>query len=67
MNWDEPVSTRRFSDVGTADANYTRQMLQQARAEYSDRSPMNRRAGQTDVLIEQVLMKLGQQNLWVTP
>ena len=67
MNWDEPVVTKRYSDIGTADANYTRQMLQQARAEYSDRSPMNRRANQTDVLIEQVLMKLGQQNLWVTP
>jgi hypothetical protein len=61
------VVTKRYSDIGTADANYTRQMLQQARAEYSDRSPMNRRAGQTDVLVEQVFMKLGQQNLWVTP
>jgi hypothetical protein len=67
MNWDEPVVTKRYSDIGTVDANYTRQMLQQARAEYSDRAPMNRRASQTDVLIEQVYMELGQQNLWVTP
>ena len=67
MNWDAPVVTQRYPDVGTASANYTRQMLQQARAMYSDRSPMNRRPNQTDVLVEQVLMKLGQQNLWVTP
>jgi hypothetical protein len=67
MNWDEPVVTQRYPDVGTVSDNYTRQMLQQARAMYSDRSPMNRRPNQTDVLVEQVFMKLGQQNLWVTP
>jgi pectate lyase-like protein len=67
MNWDAPVTTQRYADVGTASASYTRQMLQQARAEYSDRAPMTRRANQTDVLLEQVYMELGQQNLWVTP
>jgi hypothetical protein len=67
MNWDEPVVTQRYPDAGTANANYTRLMLQQARAEYSDRAPMTRRANQTDVLLEQVYMELGQQNLWVTP
>jgi hypothetical protein len=59
--------TTRLSDIGTASASFTRQMLTQARAEYQDRAPMARRTNQTDVLIEQTFFTLGTQNLSVTP
>ena len=59
--------TTRLSDIGTASAAFTRQMLTQARSEYQDRAPMARRTNQTDVLIEQVFFTLGTKNLSVTP
>jgi hypothetical protein len=57
----------RYGDSGSASAAFTRQMLTQARAEYTDRAPMERRANQTDVLLEQVFFELGNKNLSVTP
>jgi len=60
-------STIRLSDIGTASAAFTRQMLTQARSEYEDRTPMTRRTNQTDVLIEQIFFSLGTKNLSVTP
>ncbi len=59
--------TTRLSDIGTASAAFTRQMLSQARAEYTDLTPMSRRANQTDVLLDHVFFTLGNQNLSVTP
>ena len=57
----------RITEIGIASAAFTRQMLSQARTEYSDRTPMMRRTNQTDVLLEQVFFQLGTQNLTVTP
>ena len=59
--------TTRLSDIGTVTAAFTRQMLTQARAEYTDRAPMSRRTNQTDVLLEQVFFVLGIKNIGVTP
>jgi hypothetical protein len=67
MNWNRHNGDTRYSDVGTASAADTRQMLAPARAEYADRSPMTRRANQTDVFIEDLRFELSQQNLWVKP
>jgi hypothetical protein len=67
MNWDRSATLTRCTDAGAATAFYTRQMLAQARAEYTDLAPMTRRDGQTDVLIEHVFFDLAQQNLWVKP
>jgi hypothetical protein len=66
-NFSDGSGSTRISDIGTASAVFTRQMLSQARAEYSDRAPMMRRTNQTDVLLEQVFFQLGTQNLSVTP
>jgi hypothetical protein len=57
----------RISDIGTASSSFTRQMLTQARTEYTNRTPIARRTNQTDVLLEQVFFSLGIQNLSVTP
>ncbi len=69
MNWNfsDAGGTARMNDSGSASASFTRQMVSQARAEYSDRTPMSRRSGQTDVLVEQVFFSLGTQNLGVSP
>jgi hypothetical protein len=66
-NYSDASGSTRISDIGTASAAFTRQMLSQARAEYSDRTPLMRRTNQTDVLLEQVFFQLGTQNLGVTP
>jgi hypothetical protein len=66
-NFTDASGSTRIPDIGTASAAFTRQMLSQARAEYSDRAPMMRRTNQTDVLLEQVFFQLGTQNLSVTP
>jgi hypothetical protein len=67
MNYNYNGSGSRYSNVLSATAAFTRQMLAQARAEYTDRAPMERRTNQTDVLLEQVFIELGTQNLSVTP
>jgi hypothetical protein len=67
MNYNYNGSGSRYSNVLSASAAFTRQMLAQARAEYTDRAPMERRTNQTDVLLEQVYFELGSQNLSVTP
>ena len=67
MNYNFSSGATRIPDIGTASAAFTRQMLTQARAEYTDRTPMSRRTNQTDVLLEQVFFQLGTQNLGVTP
>jgi len=66
-NWFPTGSVRYTNDVGNASAGFVRQMLSQARSEYADRTPMARRPGQTDVLMEHAFLELGQQNLWVSP
>ena len=66
-NYADASGSTRIPDIGTASAAFTRQMLSQARAEYTDRAPMQRRANQTDVLLEQVFFELGTKNLSVTP
>jgi hypothetical protein len=70
MNYNYSTSgggATRYGDSGSASAAFTRQMLAQARAEYTDRAPMARRDNQTDVLLEQVFFELGNKNLSVTP
>jgi hypothetical protein len=68
MNWNYNGGASRYTnDIGSASASYTRQMLAQARAEYSDLAPMQRRTNQTDVLIENVFLELGSINLSVKP
>jgi hypothetical protein len=67
MNYNYNGNGSRYSNVLSASAAFTRQMLAQARAEYTDRAPMERRTNQTDVLLEQVYFELGTQNLSVTP
>ena len=67
MNYNYNGNGSRYSNVLSANAAFTRQMLAQARAEYTDRAPMVRRTNQTDVLLEQVFFELGTQNLSVTP
>ncbi|HUI07682.1 MAG TPA: glycosyl hydrolase family 28-related protein [Verrucomicrobiae bacterium] len=66
-NWDSSAGLSRYANVGTASDAYVRQMLAQARTEYSDLSPMARRTNQTDVLLDHVSLELGQNNLWVKP
>jgi hypothetical protein len=66
-NYADASGSTRIPDIGTASAAFTRQMLSQARMEYTDRAPMQRRANQTDVLLEQVFFELGTKNLSVTP
>ena len=66
-NWDWNNGNSRYSDSGSASAAFTRQMYAQARAEYSDRAPMARRDGLTDVLLEKVYIQQGQNNFWVQP
>jgi hypothetical protein len=67
MNYNYNGSGSRYADVLSASASFTRQMISQARAEYTDHAPMMRRMNQTDVLLEQVFFELGNQNLSVTP
>jgi hypothetical protein len=66
-NFTDASGTTRLSDIGAPSAAFTRQTLTQARSEYENRTPMSRRANQTDVLLEQVFFSLGTQNLSVTP
>jgi hypothetical protein len=66
-NYSDASGIARIPDIGTAVVKFTRQMLSQARAEYTDRAPMERRTNQTDVLLEQVFFELGTKNLSVTP
>jgi Pectate lyase superfamily protein len=66
-NWNWNNGESRYPDSGSASAAFTRQMYAQARAEYSDRTPMIRRDGLTDVLLEKVYIQGGQNNLWVQP
>jgi hypothetical protein len=66
-NYADSSGSVRLPDNGTAATLFTRRMLAQARAEYTDRAPMARRTNQTDVLLEQVFFSLGTQNLAVTP
>ena len=67
MNWNYNGGASTNNDIGSASAAFTRRMLTQARAEYSDLAPMARRADQTDVLLENVLLNLGGVNLSVQP
>ena len=67
MNWNYNGGASTNTDIGSASAAFTRQMLTQARAEYSDLAPMARRPDQTDVLLENVLLNLGSVNLSVQP
>ncbi|HUJ12080.1 MAG TPA: hypothetical protein VL171_18890 [Verrucomicrobiae bacterium] len=71
MNWNyDPtpnIGWKAYNDIGTADAAFTRKMLAQARAEYSDLSPMQRRTNQTDVLLEYLHITLGKPNVGVFP
>jgi len=66
-NWNWNNGNTRFSDSGSPSAAFTRQMYAQARAEYSDRNPMARRSGLTDVLLEKVYLQQMQNGLWVKP
>jgi hypothetical protein len=66
-NYSDASGSTRIPDIGTVTAAFTRQMLSQARTEYTDRAPMERRANQTDVLLEQVFFERGTKNLSVTP
>jgi len=67
MNWNYNGGASANTDIGSASAAFTRQMLAQARVEYSDLAPMARRTDQTDLLLENVLLNLGSVNLQVTP
>ena len=67
MDWNYNGGATNISDIGSASAAFTRQMLAQARAEYSDLAPMQRRLDQTDVLLENVLLNFGKVNLSVQP
>jgi len=66
-NYADSSGSVRLPDSSTPSILFTRRMLAQARAEYTDRAPMARRTNQTDVLLEQVFFSLGTQNLAVTP
>jgi hypothetical protein len=67
MNYNYNGNGSRYNNLLSASAAFTRQMLAQARAEYTDRAPMERRTNQTDVLLEQAFFELGTQNLSVMP
>ena len=66
-NYSDASGSTRIPDSSFNSTKSTRQMVAQARAEYTDRTPMARRTNQTDVLLEQVFFQLGTQNLGVTP
>ena len=73
MNWNYDSNTNtsvgytRYDDIGVASAAFTRQMLAQTRAEYSDTAPMQRRTNQTDILLEGVDLERGKPNVGVSP